>query len=405
MYRLFFIFLIGLIACGNATNSSVETHTLSLGKFSSRVTVTGELEAVQSKLITAPPISWRFGQLKISKLVDDGKQVKKGDLLAQFDKSEVEKALNEAKSNLEIAESELRKTQAKNKSDIESKEIDLEIARINHQITKLKLEQAAFKAEIDRKQDEFQLEEAGINLNKVEQELENQRNIQREEINKLRLRVQQEEAKLKEAEHTLSLLTIHAPSPGIAIIRRNGYTRNKFQVDDQTYPGNSLIGLPDLSQMKALVQINEIDIAKVKVDQKTIITLDAYPDTNFTGKITDIATLAHNKSREEKVKVFDVIVILDGQDDRLLPGLTISCGIIIDELDNVLAVPTAAIFEKEGQSIVYKQKGSGFDTQAVTLGEENDTHVIVQKGLEAGDVIALSDPTINPDNASGEKSQ
>ena len=127
----------------------VETHTLSRGKFLSRVTVTGELEAVQSKLITAPQISWTFGQLKISKLVDDGQQVKKGDLLAQFDKSEVEKALNEAKSNLEIAQSELRKTQAKNKSDIESKEIDLEIARINHQIAKLQLEQAAFKAEID----------------------------------------------------------------------------------------------------------------------------------------------------------------------------------------------------------------------------------------------------------------
>ena len=404
MHRLLFIFLVGLIACDSATNTTVETHTLSRGKFLSRVTVTGELEAVQSKLITAPQISWTFGQLKISKLVDDGQQVKKGDLLAQFDKSEVEKALNEAKSNLEIAQSELRKTQAKNKSDIESKEIDLEIARINHQIAKLQLEQAAFKAEIDRKQDEFRLEEAGINLNKVEQELENQRNIQREEINKLELRVQQEQAKLESAEHTLSLLTIYAPSPGIAIIRRNGYTRNKFQVDDQTYPGYSLIGLPDLSKMKALVQINEIDIAKVKVGQKTIITLDAYPDTSFTGKITEIATLAHNKSREEKVKVFDVIVILDGQDDRLLPGLTISCGIIVDELDDVLPVPTAAIFEKEGQSIVYKKNGSSFSPHPVTLGEENDTHVIVQSGLQDGDVIALSDPTINPDAASGEKS-
>lgn len=405
MHRLLLIFLLGLAACGNATNSAVETHTLSQGKFLSSVTVTGELEAVQSKLITAPPISWRFGQLKISKLVDDGKQVKKGDLLAQFDKSEVEKASNEAKSDLEIAESELRKTQAKNKSDIESKEIDLEIARINLQITKLKLEQATFKAEIDRKQDEFQLDEAAINLNRVEQELENQRNIQREDINKLELRVQQEETKLKEAEHTLSLLIIHAPSPGIAIIRRNGYTRNKFQVDDQTYPGNALIGLPDLSKMKALVQINEIDIAKVKIGQRTIITLDAYSDTSFTGKITEIATLAHNKSREEKVKVFDVVVLLDGQDDRLLPGLTISCGIIIDELDSVLTVPNAAIFEKEGQSTVYRQKGGAFEQLSVTLGEENDTHVIVQKGLNEGDVIALSDPTTSKEAASGEKNQ
>jgi len=405
MHRMFLLFLLPLIACGNTAQTGVETYTLSPTKFLSRVTVTGELEAVRSKLITAPPISWRFGQLKIAKLIDDGKQVQEGELVAQFDKSEVEKALNEAKSNLEIAESELRKTQAKHKSDLESKEIDLEVARLNHEIAKLKLEQAAFKAEIERKQDEFSLEEAAINLNKVEQELENQKNIQREEISKLELKVQQELAKLKEAENTISMLTIHAPSPGIAIIQKNYYTRNKFQVDDQTYPGNPLVGLPDLSQMKAQVQINEIDIAKVEVGQKTIVTLDAYSDTSFSGKIIEIATLARNKSRDEKVKVFDVVVLLDDQDERLLPGLTISCDIIIDEKEDVLSIPTAAIFEQDEQTIVYLKKGSGFDPTPVTLGQENDTHVIVQNGLKQGDVIALSDPTIRPEVATGDNSQ
>lgn len=405
MRRMFPLLLLTFIACGNTTQTGVETYTLSPTKFLSRVTVTGELEAVRSKLITAPPISWRFGQLKIAKLIDDGKQVQEGELVAQFDKSEVEKALNEAKSNLEIAESELRKTQAKHKSDLESKEIDLEVARLNHEIAKLKLEQAAFKAEIERKQDEFSLEEAAINLNKVGQELENQKNIQREEISKLELKVQQELAKLKEAENTISMLTIHAPSPGIAIIQKNYYTRNKFQVDDQTYPGNPLVGLPDLSQMKAQVQINEIDIAKVEVGQKTIVTLDAYSDTSFTGKIIEIATLARNKSRDEKVKVFDVVVLLDDQDERLLPGLTISCDIIIDEKENVLSIPTAAIFDQDDQTIVYLKNGSGFDPTSVTLGQENDTHVIVQNGLKQGDVIALSDPTIRPEVATGDNAQ
>jgi HlyD family secretion protein len=394
MHRLFYIFLSVFIACGATTNTSVETHTVSNGNFLNRVTVTGELEAVRSKLISAPPISWRFGDLKIVKLVDDGTPVKENDLLVQFDKSEVEKALNEAKSNLEIAESELRKTQAKNKSESESKEIDLEIARITHQITTLKLEQASFKAEIDRKQDEFSLEEAAINLNRVEQELENQKNIQHEEISKLELRVKQEQAKLDEAQNTLAMLTVTAPAPGIAIIRRNNYTRNKFQVDDQTWPGNPLIGLPDLSEMKAQVQINEIDIAKITLGQKTLITLDAYQDTTFTGKIIEIATLAHNKSNEEKVKVFDIVVLIDGQDERLLPGLTISCDIIVNELTNVIAIPIAALFEQDNKTIVYLQKGSGFVVQPVTLGDENDTHVVIKEGLSSGDVIALANPTI-----------
>lgn len=401
MHRLFYILFFSVIACSTTTNIHVETHTVSTGVFLNRVTVTGELEAVRSKLISSPPVSWRFSPLKISKIVDDGTQVKEGDLMAQFDKTEVEKFLNEAKSNLEIAESELRKTQAKNKSDIDSKEIDLKISRINHQIANLKLEQAAFKAEIDRKQDEFNLEEAAINLDRVGQELENQRNIQREEINKLKLRVKKEQARLDEAKNTLSLLTVEAPSPGIAIIRKNYYTRNKYQIDDQIWPSNPLIGLPDLSEMKAQVQINEIDIAKVKVGQKTSVTLDAYPDTSFTGKIIEIATLAHNKSNEEKVKVFDVVVLINGQDERLLPGLTISCDIIVNELPDVISIPLAALFEQEGTPIVYRQEGSRFVPQPVKVGEENDTHVIVQEGIKAGEIIALSNPTHATQLASG----
>ncbi|MGA1199005.1 MAG: efflux RND transporter periplasmic adaptor subunit, partial [Candidatus Latescibacterota bacterium] len=151
---------------------------------------------------------------------------------------------------------------------------------------------------------------------------------------------------------------------------------------------------PDLSEMKAQVQINEIDIAKITLGQKTLITLDAYQDTTFTGKIIEIATLAHNKSNEEKVKVFDVVVLIDGQDERLLPGLTISCNIIVNELTNVIAIPIAALFEQDNKTIVYLQKGSGFVVQPVTLGDENDTHVVIKEGLSSGDVIALANPTI-----------
>lgn len=385
---------IGLVACGKVSDSQVETHKVVRGNFLNQVTVTGELDAVQSKMISAPPINWRFGQLKIAKLVEDGKQVQENDLMIQFDKGEVEKAITEAKSNLEISEAELRKAQVKHKSEIESMEIDLEIARINHQINKLKLEQATFKADIDRKQDEFNLEDAAIKMEQAAQELENKKDIHKQEISKLELKVNQEKANLREAEETLALLTVMAPSPGIAIIQRNWMTNNKFQVDDQTYPGYSMIGLPDLSQMKAVVEINEIDIAKVKVDQKTLVTLDAYPDTTFTGRVSEIATLARNKSRDVKVKVFDVTVLLDGSDERLLPGLTVSCDIIVDEVPQVLSIPVAAVFDREGKSVVFRRSGGGFAQQLVTLGAENDTYVLVENGLSEGDEIALADPTV-----------
>jgi HlyD family secretion protein len=173
-----------LLACGGVSNTSVETHAVTRSEFINSITVTGELEAVRSKVISAPPV--RFGMLKIVKIVEDGTQVQTDDLLIQFDKGEVQKSINDAQSELQIAEAELRKTQANQKSEIESMAIDLEIARINHQIAQLKVEQSVFKAEIDRKQLELKLEDADIALERAAQELE--KNIHREEISKLQVK-------------------------------------------------------------------------------------------------------------------------------------------------------------------------------------------------------------------------
>ncbi|MCE2439228.1 MAG: efflux RND transporter periplasmic adaptor subunit [Candidatus Latescibacteria bacterium] len=381
-----------LTACGAASAPPMETFTVRVGEFTSNITVTGELEAVRSEVVLAPSIDWRFGDLKIVMLIEDGKQVKKGDLLVQFDKGEVEKAIAEAKDNLEIADAELRKARTNMASEIEGREIDLEICRINRKIAELRLQQAAFKAEIDRKQDEFRLEEAGIKLEQAGRELVNTKNIHDEEISKLKLKLQLEQAKLDAAEETLAMLEVTAPASGIAIIRKSPYTREKYQVDDKVYAGWPVIGLPDLTQMKAKVQASEIEIGKVKVEQHASVTLDAYPDTTFTGKVTEIALLARSKSKESRVKVFDVVVVVDGRDEKLMPGMTVSCQLLVEMISDAQFVPISAVSVQNGKPVVHRRIGRGFEPQPVTLGAENDTYVVVESGLAEGDEIALVDP-------------
>ena len=378
-------------ACRSGSSRDVETHTVARGEFVNSVTVTGELAAVSAKVISAPAISWRFGQLKITRIADDGKQVQAGELLIEFDKSEVEKSISDAQAELEIAEAELRKAKANHKSTIESMEIDLETTGLDLEIARLKLEQAAFKADIDRKQFELQLETAGINLEKARLELTNKKRVHFEEISKLELKRLQVQAKLEEAKETLAKLTVTAPAPGIAIIRKSWMTRAKFQVDDQCYPGWPMIGLPDLSSMKAEVEINEVDIAKAAVGQEAKIRMDAYPDTSFKASVTEIATLARNKSKDSKVKVFDVTAELEGQDERLMPGMTVSCEIVVEQFPDTLFVSLDAVFTRDGATVVFLKDGRGFKTRKVVLGAEN--HVIVASGLEVGDRVALADPT------------
>ena len=388
-------------SCQSQTDLWVETYEIERGEFVNSVTVSGELEAISSKVVTAPSISWRFGNLKISRIVEDGAQVEEGDFMMQFDAREVEKGVIDAQAELEIAQAELRKAQANHQSEDESMEIDLEVSKISHQIAQLNLEQATFKAAIDRQQIEFDLDNAAINLKKAEQELENKKRINREVIRTLELKVEQVQDKLDEANETLAKLTVTAPAPGIAIIRKSWYTGNKFKVDDEAYPSQAMIGLPDLSRMQVKVQINEMDISKIELEQEVVVTLDAYPDTAFAGSITDVATLARTKSRESRVKVFDAVAELEGSDEKLMPGMTISCEIVVERLPDTLFVPLEAVFRRENETVVYLRDGGEFVERVVSTGLENDNYTLVAAGLEKGDHVALTDPTSPLDRETG----
>jgi len=381
------------LACGSTIEPVIEVYTVERGEFVSSVTETGELAAVNAVSINSPNMPWRFGSLKISAIVEDGQEVKQGDMLVEFDKSEVEKGIVDAKAELEIALAELRKARATHASQIEDLEAELERTELQHRISQLNLEKATYESEIRRKEIELELEQATISLAKARQEIENQKSINREEISKLELQVQQVRTKLEEAEETVAKLTVTAPAPGIAIIERNRSTDTKYQVDDQLWPGRGIIGLPDLSLMKAEVEINEVDIAKIDTLQPSSIRMDAYPDTSFRGHVSEIAALARNKERDSKVKVFDVTILLDQNDARLMPGMTVSCEIEVERLADTLFIPLEALFQVDGRDIVYLKNGSGFEAHPVEIGQENDDFVLIRSGLERGDQVSLIDPT------------
>lgn len=385
---LFFIFF----SCQSGPGISVETYTIKPGQFLVSVTDTGELEALNSQTISAPSINWRFGQLKITKIVEDGKQVEAGELLVEFDKAEVQKSIEDAKAELEIAEAELRKTLANQASQIEGLEADLEITRLKHRISQLNLEKASFESDIRKKEIELELQKAGITLDKAGLEIENQKSVNKEEISKLELKVFQVQSKLEEAQETLEKLSVLAPGPGIAIIEKSWMTRAKYQVDDQLWSGWPLISLPDLSRMQAIVQINEVDVAKIDTAQKALVRLDALPDSVLHGNVTSVSTLARNKDRDSKVKVFDVTILLNDTDNKLMPGMTVSCEIVVNEIPQTLFMPLEALFFEDGKNFVYLKAGSRFDRRVVNIGAENDNYVVIENGLEEGDEVALTVP-------------
>jgi multidrug resistance efflux pump len=330
--------------------------------------------------------------LKITYIVKDGAEVAAGDTVITFDPTEVNKAILDAKSKIEISNAELEKMVAQQESDLEELRADYEVTRIGHEISKIRLEQAEYESENKKKEIQLNLEKAEIALQRAKEQIDNRIKINTEEIKQKNLTIVQDQSRLDEAYDALNRLTVVTPSPGIAVISRNWSSGNKFQVGEQTWIGQPLISLPDLSQLKANVRINEVDIAKITKGLNVEIKPDAFSESKFTGVVHEVANLAVNKQGSTKIKVFPVAIYLNETDKSLLPGLTVSCRIIVDKLDDVLFVPIDAIHTEAGINYVYRKSGTGFKKVEVETGRSNSDYTMIVNGLDEGDEIALIDP-------------
>jgi len=380
-------------ACKDKNAQQTPTGKVTKGVFYIDLHEEGELEAVNSINISSPSIPYRYGgNMKISYIVKDGTEVHAGDTVLRFDPSEVNKGIIDAQGKLEISAAELEKMIAQQESDLEELRADYEVTRISHEISKIKFEQAEYESEIMKKQIQLNLEKAAIALERAKEQIDNRVKINVEDIKQKKLSIDQDQARLNEANSCLKQLTVTTPSPGIAILQRSWRTGNKYQVGDQVWTGQPLISLPDLSQLKATVKINEVDIAKIVKGLNAEIKPEAFSENKFTGTVKEVANLAVNKEGSAKIKVFPVEIYLNETHKDLLPGLTVSCRIIVDKLDDVLYVPVDAIRAEAGKYFVYKKSGMSFEKVEVETGRSNSDYTIIINGLNEGDVIALVDP-------------
>jgi HlyD family secretion protein len=134
----------------------------------------------------------------------------------------------------------------------------------------------------------------------------------------------------------LSHTDLHAPKEGLVVYATVGGERSaeKVQLGMIPFEGQPILYLPDLSTMVVDIEVNEIDIGKIRIDGPVEVKLETYADIAFRGRVLQIGSLARLKQMQNgaasSIKVFDVTVKIEDADPRLKPGLTASLDIIID---------------------------------------------------------------------------
>ncbi len=149
----------------------------------------------------------------------------------------------------------------------------------------------------------------------------------------------------------------------------------------------TILRLIDTSRLFAEVAADEVDIAQVRLGQKAEVTIDAYPDEIFSGKVVYIAP---ETTTSQGLIVVEVKIELEKADPKLKPGFTASADIIVGEAKNVLFLPVEAVSETERGNFVMVSKEGSSTPRKVTLGISDGTNVEIKTGLEEGEAVISS---------------
>lgn len=352
------------------------------------IEVDGEIKALDSYVIKAPSNIWR--NARIVKLVPEGDLVKENDFLIQLDPSEFQQRLMEAQNKLETTEANLASVTANIKSQTAELESNIKLENYSLKQSRLRAKNAVYESENKRKEIEFSLKKAEISYQQLMDKRVSTKKINRAKLRQAELEVEQAQIKLKRAQDDIGKLTIISPAEGLVVYMEvwEGNQMGKLKVGYSPWRSQALMEIPTQNKMKACININEVNISKLELEQEAVINLDAVPDTTFTGNVKDIAALAH-KDRKTKKNVFDVEVYLNENDERLKPGMTVHCRIIVQCIKDTLFVPIDAVNTINEKTIVYDEDGDAIE---IKTGVSNSDFIIVQEGLEEGDMIRLKKP-------------
>ena len=161
-----------------------------------------------------------------------------------------------------------------------------------------------------------------------------------------------------------------------------------YQVGEFANPGTPVIALTDVSILEADVNLDETDVVRIATDMTVVVTVDAFPGMEVSGKVIEIAPTANIQSG---VVLYSVTVRLDPTDLPLRSGMTTNVVFPIEQRNDILMVPFRAIETEGGQAYLTRVTDSGREAErvAVTMGLITDTQIEILSGIEEGDVITV----------------
>jgi len=372
-------------------NSSIETVIVKRKNIGSSILATGSVKPiVGAEVKVGSRISGKVEHL----YANIGNRVEKDQVIAKIEKKDLEAQVAQSKATLAVNEAKLLALENQRPKAVE-------IARYNVEGAK-SLSRPDLSGEVssnyggitDNMQSNvlagvrlsFPLFNGpnAVNVKKATTDLNLTETIYDDNFKIAKAEVEHARASLEYAKIQLSYATITTPISGVIA----SVTTQEGETIAAGLNAPTFVTIIDLSKLQVDAFVDETDIGRVKIGQKSAFTVDTYPDKEFTGEVKAIYPKA---IIQENVVNFDVVIEIAGTDIELLrPDMTTSVTIYQKEKKGILVIPRSAVIKEEtGKYVLVKQPSGAFEKKAVKTGIQSGNEIEVISGLKEGDIIGI----------------
>jgi multidrug resistance efflux pump len=353
--------------------------------------LSGTVEAVESTTIATPRLSGPNTQsLVITRLVRAGTPVQKGDLIVEFDRQvQIANALDR-KAELNDLEQQIRKREAAERAARAKDDSEILLAETSVARAKLDTGKREVVSRVLAEQYDQALERAEATRQQLKTTYALKRKAAEADLAILSIRRDRAENAMRQAENNAEKMAVRSPIEGMAVIRTvwKTNTMSEVQEGEEVRAGVPVVDIVNPATMRVRARVNQADVSELRVGQPVRVGLDAYPDLSFDGRVAQISPIGIVSTLSPKVRIFVVLVDINGAHPNLMPDLTAALDVEIARVPGALVVPRDALRQDGDNVSVRVLKGSSYTDQAVKIGALGAHEATVESGLDEGAVVA-----------------
>lgn len=454
----------------NASHTAAEIAAASVTSFDIVLTANGELAAKkQTELRNELEM-----EASIAEIIEEGKTVKKDEVLVKLNSEELQKqldaetleltgatseavsaqksyeiqeiendaAMNKAKVTLELALLELKKWEGENAAKLQELQLDLEAATKDHERATEKYEKAMalherqFLSTDQLKQDEVtriqaesklktattaldvhkqftqvkerrklesDIDEATAEVERVTRKNESELSSKKAALDRATAEKAQRERQVDKLKKQIEKTVIKAPTDGLVVYSSSVQpswrwdNQGPMAIGRKVYPNETIIVLPDTSEMLAQIKVHESLVSRIKPGMKATVKIDAAQGRTFDGAVDSIGIMAQQQGgwMGDNVREYEVKIALTLPADAppLKPSMRCEAQITTESVLDTLSVPLTSVFNEGPRTIVYAVRGSKYERVPVKVGRRSDLMAEIKTGLDAGEKVLLREPS------------